>query len=151
MLFYIIYSVLIQTSSLCSFVLQYLLSTQFQYVGAALHELDPVFKNFCCSDEIASLLFSLGHQRPVIMQSMYIFKVFQDLMTWYVTRLRVSKFTIDMTQFLLKYYIHSIQIDYSSLTMVREQNALRIYIIFINYQFALKLLLCSSNQVSVEK
>ncbi|KMZ76392.1 Phytanoyl-CoA dioxygenase, putative, expressed [Zostera marina] len=43
-------------------------------VGHALHELDPVFRKFCCSNEIASLLFSLGHQRPVIMQSMYIFK-----------------------------------------------------------------------------
>ncbi|KAF6163556.1 hypothetical protein GIB67_002561 [Kingdonia uniflora] len=43
-------------------------------VGHALHENDPVFKTFCQSKEISSLLVSLGYKRPVIIQSMYIFK-----------------------------------------------------------------------------
>lgn len=43
-------------------------------VGHALHEHDPVFKRFCESTDISSLLVSLGYKRPVIIQSMYIFK-----------------------------------------------------------------------------
>ncbi|CAN0877075.1 Phytanoyl-CoA dioxygenase [Linum grandiflorum] len=43
-------------------------------VGHALHELDPVFKKFSCSERVSSLLLSLGYKRPVIVQSMYIFK-----------------------------------------------------------------------------
>ncbi|GAB4828765.1 hypothetical protein Ancab_018425 [Ancistrocladus abbreviatus] len=43
-------------------------------VGHALHELDPVFRKFSCSDKVSSLLSSLGYKRPVIIQSMYIFK-----------------------------------------------------------------------------
>lgn len=43
-------------------------------VGHALHEIDPVFKKFCSSEKIARLFFSLGYQRPAIIQSMYIFK-----------------------------------------------------------------------------
>ncbi|KAG8503544.1 hypothetical protein CXB51_001490 [Gossypium anomalum] len=43
-------------------------------VGHALHEIDPVFKEFSCSEKVSSLLFSLGYKMPVIIQSMYIFK-----------------------------------------------------------------------------
>ncbi|KAK5842493.1 phytanoyl-CoA dioxygenase isoform X2 [Gossypium arboreum] len=43
-------------------------------VGHALHEIDPVFKEFSCSEKVSSLLFSLGYKKPVIIQSMYIFK-----------------------------------------------------------------------------
>ncbi|CAN1151544.1 Phytanoyl-CoA dioxygenase [Linum perenne] len=43
-------------------------------VGHALHELDPVFRKFSCSERVSSLLLSLGYKRPVIIQSMYIFK-----------------------------------------------------------------------------
>ncbi|KAM7484657.1 hypothetical protein LguiA_000666 [Lonicera macranthoides] len=43
-------------------------------VGHALHEIEPVFKKFSYSEKLSSLLFSLGYKRPVIIQSMYIFK-----------------------------------------------------------------------------
>eukprot|EP00262_Sarcandra_glabra_P017370 TRINITY_DN593_c0_g1_i1.p1 TRINITY_DN593_c0_g1~~TRINITY_DN593_c0_g1_i1.p1 ORF type:complete len:292 (-),score=51.94 TRINITY_DN593_c0_g1_i1:394-1269(-) len=43
-------------------------------VGHALHEIDPIFKKFSHSEEMSSLLFSLGYKRPAIIQSMYIFK-----------------------------------------------------------------------------
>ncbi|KAI9080464.1 hypothetical protein K1719_037578 [Acacia pycnantha] len=43
-------------------------------VGHALHELEPAFKKFSCSEKLSSLMSSLGYKRPVIMQSMYIFK-----------------------------------------------------------------------------
>ncbi|XP_030528424.2 phytanoyl-CoA dioxygenase isoform X2 [Rhodamnia argentea] len=43
-------------------------------VGHALHELDPVFKAFSSSDKVCGMLLSLGYQRPIIIQSMYIFK-----------------------------------------------------------------------------
>ncbi|XP_031493371.1 phytanoyl-CoA dioxygenase isoform X1 [Nymphaea colorata] len=43
-------------------------------VGHALHEIDPVFCKFSCSEKIAGLLSSLSYRRPVIIQSMYIFK-----------------------------------------------------------------------------
>ncbi|KAI3442804.1 uncharacterized protein J3R85_001080 [Psidium guajava] len=43
-------------------------------VGHALHELDPVFKAFSSSDKVCGMLSSLGYRRPIIIQSMYIFK-----------------------------------------------------------------------------
>ncbi|KAL9259832.1 Phytanoyl-CoA dioxygenase-like protein [Drosera capensis] len=43
-------------------------------VGHALHDHDPAFKKFACSEKMSSLLFSLGYKRPVVIQSMYIFK-----------------------------------------------------------------------------
>lgn len=43
-------------------------------VGHALHELDPEFKRFSSSEKLSSLMLSLGYQRPVVIQSMYIFK-----------------------------------------------------------------------------
>lgn len=42
-------------------------------VGHALHE-DPVFQEFSSSKKFSSLLSSLGYKRPVVIQSMYIFK-----------------------------------------------------------------------------
>lgn len=41
----------------------------------ALHDIDPVFKKFSFSEELSNLLKSLDYKRPVIIQSMYIFKV----------------------------------------------------------------------------
>ncbi|RYR14217.1 hypothetical protein Ahy_B04g070811 isoform B [Arachis hypogaea] len=43
-------------------------------VGHALHEIEPAFKKFSSSNKVSSLMYSLGYKRPVIMQSMYIFK-----------------------------------------------------------------------------
>ncbi|XP_042392687.1 phytanoyl-CoA dioxygenase-like isoform X2 [Zingiber officinale] len=43
-------------------------------VGHALHELDPVFKKFSTSDKLLGMLFSLDYKKPVVIQSMYIFK-----------------------------------------------------------------------------
>ncbi|KAK4400041.1 Phytanoyl-CoA dioxygenase [Sesamum angolense] len=43
-------------------------------VGHALHERDPVFRSFSSSEKVSSLLCSLGYKRPVVIQSMYIFK-----------------------------------------------------------------------------
>ncbi|KAF8034939.1 hypothetical protein BT93_C1077 [Corymbia citriodora subsp. variegata] len=43
-------------------------------VGHALHEHDPVFKAFSSSDKVCGMLSSLGYRRPIIIQSMYIFK-----------------------------------------------------------------------------
>ncbi|XP_031286105.1 phytanoyl-CoA dioxygenase [Pistacia vera] len=43
-------------------------------VGHALHEIDPVFKKVSSSEKVSDLLHSLGYKRPVIIQSMYIFK-----------------------------------------------------------------------------
>ncbi|XP_061366307.1 phytanoyl-CoA dioxygenase [Gastrolobium bilobum] len=43
-------------------------------VGHALHEIEPAFKKFSSSEKLSSLMYSLGYKRPVIMQSMYIFK-----------------------------------------------------------------------------
>ncbi|CAN4114819.1 unnamed protein product [Withania somnifera] len=43
-------------------------------VGHALHDKDAVFNKFSSSDKVSSMLRSLGYQRPVVIQSMYIFK-----------------------------------------------------------------------------
>ncbi|KAM1085197.1 hypothetical protein ACFX2B_010881 [Malus domestica] len=43
-------------------------------VGHALHELDPVFKGFTFSEKVSGLFISLGYKRPIVIQSMYIFK-----------------------------------------------------------------------------
>jgi phytanoyl-CoA hydroxylase len=43
-------------------------------VGHALHEIEPAFKKFSSSEKASSLMSSLAYKRPVIMQSMYIFK-----------------------------------------------------------------------------
>jgi phytanoyl-CoA hydroxylase len=43
-------------------------------IGHALHELDPVFTQFSNGPEIAQLVYDLGIQEPLLVQSMYIFK-----------------------------------------------------------------------------
>lgn len=47
----------------------------YMYYFADLHGIDPVFKKFSSSEKVSGLLHSLGYRRPVIIQSMYIFKV----------------------------------------------------------------------------
>ena len=42
---------------------------------AALHDLDPEFRSFSRSEKVAAVLESLRIQRPLPVQSMYIFKV----------------------------------------------------------------------------
>lgn len=43
-------------------------------IGHALHDLDPVFDGFSRTPAVASLVRSLGYERPLLVQSMYIFK-----------------------------------------------------------------------------
>eukprot|EP00250_Pteridium_aquilinum_P014808 c22213_g1_i1 orf=165-1004(+) len=43
-------------------------------VGHALHEQDPEFKKFSQSSRVADVLMSLNYKKPVLIQSMYIFK-----------------------------------------------------------------------------
>lgn len=43
-------------------------------IGHALHDLDPVFASFSRTPELKSLAGALGHARPLLLQSMYIFK-----------------------------------------------------------------------------
>jgi phytanoyl-CoA hydroxylase len=43
-------------------------------IGHALHDLDPVFNRFSRSEDLAALASSMGFVRPLLAQSMYIFK-----------------------------------------------------------------------------
>jgi phytanoyl-CoA hydroxylase len=43
-------------------------------IGHALHDLDPVFDKFSRTPAVAALAESLGYERPLLIQSMYIFK-----------------------------------------------------------------------------
>ena len=43
-------------------------------IGHALHDLDPIFNQFSRRPEVAELAKSLGFERPLLLQSMYIFK-----------------------------------------------------------------------------
>jgi phytanoyl-CoA hydroxylase len=43
-------------------------------IGHALHDLDPVFAGFSRTQALASLVGALGYARPLLVQSMYIFK-----------------------------------------------------------------------------
>ncbi|MBV8858785.1 MAG: phytanoyl-CoA dioxygenase family protein [Acidobacteria bacterium] len=43
-------------------------------IGHALHDLDPVFESFSRTPGLQSLVGSLGYRRPLLVQSMYIFK-----------------------------------------------------------------------------
>jgi phytanoyl-CoA hydroxylase len=43
-------------------------------IGHALHDLDPIFARFSRTRALASLAASLGYCRPLLVQSMYIFK-----------------------------------------------------------------------------
>ena len=42
---------------------------------AAMHDLDPVFRDFSRSDKVAQLLRALNYKCPLPVQSMFIFKV----------------------------------------------------------------------------
>jgi phytanoyl-CoA hydroxylase len=43
-------------------------------IGHALHDLDPVFDRFSRTPALAALVRSLGTERPLLLQSMYVFK-----------------------------------------------------------------------------
>ena len=43
-------------------------------IGHALHDLDPVFEAFSRAPAVAALVCALGYARPLLVQSMYIFK-----------------------------------------------------------------------------
>ena len=43
-------------------------------IGHALHDLDPVFDDFSRTPALKSLVGALGYRRPLLVQSMYIFK-----------------------------------------------------------------------------
>ncbi|KAK9814685.1 hypothetical protein WJX72_009793 [[Myrmecia] bisecta] len=43
-------------------------------IGHAMHDLDPVFREFSRSSKISELMRDLGYRRPLPVQSMYIFK-----------------------------------------------------------------------------
>jgi phytanoyl-CoA hydroxylase len=43
-------------------------------IGHALHDLDPVFNRFSRTKELAALASNLGFTRPLLIQSMYVFK-----------------------------------------------------------------------------
>jgi phytanoyl-CoA hydroxylase len=43
-------------------------------IGHALHDLDPVFRRFSRTPALAALAAALGYRRPLLVQSMYIFK-----------------------------------------------------------------------------
>ena len=43
-------------------------------IGHALHDLNPVFKNFSYQEKVKGLVFSLGINHPKIVQSMYLLK-----------------------------------------------------------------------------
>jgi len=43
-------------------------------IGHALHDLDPAFRRFSRTHALAALAAALGYERPLLVQSMYIFK-----------------------------------------------------------------------------
>ena len=43
-------------------------------IGHALHDLDPVFNNFSRTQQLKQLAAALGFEKPLLLQSMYIFK-----------------------------------------------------------------------------
>jgi phytanoyl-CoA hydroxylase len=43
-------------------------------IGHALHDLDPVFNHFSRTKKLAALVSDLGFTRPLLIQSMYVFK-----------------------------------------------------------------------------
>lgn len=46
----------------------------FNKIGHALHALNPQFKEITFSPNVKSIFKSLGYEKPVVCQSMYIFK-----------------------------------------------------------------------------
>jgi len=54
--------------------LKYPKSRAINKIGHALHELDPVFKEFSITPKMSAMARSLGFQKPQVLQSMLIFK-----------------------------------------------------------------------------
>lgn len=54
--------------------LKYQKEKSINKIGHALHDLDPVFERFSCSQEIKNLATAIGMKNPLLLQSMYIFK-----------------------------------------------------------------------------
>jgi phytanoyl-CoA hydroxylase len=54
--------------------LRYSMERSINKIGHALHDLDPVFDSFSRKPELAAICADLGHVRPLLAQSMYIFK-----------------------------------------------------------------------------
>jgi phytanoyl-CoA hydroxylase len=48
--------------------------TSINKIGHAMHEYDPVFKAFSDCKEFKNIIYDLGYKKPVLVQSMYIFK-----------------------------------------------------------------------------
>ncbi len=46
----------------------------FNKIGHALHALNPEFKNVTFGENVKEIFKSLGYHKPVVCQSMYIFK-----------------------------------------------------------------------------
>ena len=46
----------------------------FNKIGHALHALNPVFKNITFDDKVKQIFHSLSFNKPIVCQSMYIFK-----------------------------------------------------------------------------
>ena len=55
-------------------------------MGHAMHDLDPTFRAFSRSEKMAALLASLEVNKPVPVQSMYIFKIQSSAERWSPTR-----------------------------------------------------------------
>src|SRR5215471_14628664 len=54
--------------------LRYAKERAINKIGHALHDLDPVFDAFSRKPEMAAICADLGYRRPLLLQSMYIFK-----------------------------------------------------------------------------
>jgi phytanoyl-CoA hydroxylase len=54
--------------------LRYAKERSINKIGHALHDLDPVFEAFSRKPELAAICAELGYRRPLLLQSMYIFK-----------------------------------------------------------------------------
>jgi phytanoyl-CoA hydroxylase len=54
--------------------LRYPIEQSINKIGHALHELDPTFSRFSRDPRLAELIATVGIERPVLLQSMYIFK-----------------------------------------------------------------------------
>jgi len=54
--------------------LRYAKERSINKIGHALHDLDPVFDKFSRKPELAAICADLGYRRPLLLQSMYIFK-----------------------------------------------------------------------------
>src|ERR1041384_510793 len=54
--------------------LRFSMDRSINKIGHALHDLDPEFDRFSRSEKLAALAAELGLARPLLLQSMYIFK-----------------------------------------------------------------------------